>query len=498
MTPELEQKLARCGTLPSPPSIASRILDLAQDPDVGLGEVGDAIARDPALTAKILRIANSALYGQRRQCGNLRQALVLLGVDATLTVALSFALFRGLRGAAGGLSYPGLWRRALLTALAGRLIGTALRRADTEQLFLAGLLQDIGVLALARVMPEVYVGLDGEHFDHAAVVRLEREATGSDHAEVGAWLLHQWAFPEHLQAAVAASHDPTAGGADPDRTVFLRSVACAADLADLYIAPQPRAIAEVARRFEGLVGLDAPAFYRVLEAIREQGPDVQGVFEADLIDEVQAELLLEQARDTLTLRNLRAIESGRSLARAQQELEARTRDLELQSRRDALTGLFNRAYLDQVLGEEFARASRHGWPLTVLFIDLDHFKRVNDTHGHAAGDRVLEAAAELLRRGTRDGDLVARYGGEEFVVVLPGSNLEAGATVADRLLEGFHQSPIAIGPDKRLAITASIGVASHGGERVFATPLALVQAADEAMYRAKAAGRDRVVAAGLE
>jgi diguanylate cyclase (GGDEF)-like protein len=108
------------------------------------------------------------------------------------------------------------------------------------------------------------------------------------------------------------------------------------------------------------------------------------------------------------------------LEETSEHLEARTEALEDKQRRDALTGVFNRGYLDEVLASEFQSAVAHGWPLSIVFADLDRFTLVNDTYGHLAGDTVLIVAARLILDVVRDSDRVARYGGEEFVIILPG------------------------------------------------------------------------------
>jgi diguanylate cyclase (GGDEF)-like protein len=493
MTPELEHRLARCETLPSPPAIAVRVLDLAQRSETGLGELADVLAKDPALTAKVLRIGNSAFYGQRRRCANLRQALVLLGLDAAVTVALSFSLFLSLRPDRGARrDYSGFWERALLSALTARVLAERLRRTDTEQVFLAALLQDIGVLALERVMPELYEGMASGPFAHRSALDLERQALGGDHAEVGGWLLTRWALPDPIPGAVAASHDPSVRINGEVDAGFLHCVTLSGDLAELYLTPQGADIARVAGQAEAMLGIDADGFCAVLEAIRDQGPEVQALFESEVVDNVEAGLILDQARETLALRNVRVMEAERQLIKAQQDLESRTRELERQSQRDGLTGLFNRGYLEQVLGEEFKRSSANGWPLTLLFLDLDRFKAVNDLHGHAAGDRVLEAVADLIRRVTREADVVARYGGEEFVVVLPGIDLQGGAALATRLQLRLRDLQVLVAKGVRVSVTASIGVACHGQDRRFEDPAALIHAADMLLYAAKRAGRDRI------
>ncbi|MFO0557670.1 MAG: GGDEF domain-containing protein [Polyangiales bacterium] len=161
--------------------------------------------------------------------------------------------------------------------------------------------------------------------------------------------------------------------------------------------------------------------------------------------------------------------------------------------RDALTGLYNRLYLDERLASEFSFARRHKTALSVIFIDADHFKRVNDSFGHPAGDAVLRAIGGYLKRAMRVEDLVARFGGEEFVIVLRGVEREGVLIAAERVRAGIEA--LWIEHDGRdLAVTASIGVATLSATRDYASVEALLTAADDALYRAKELGRNRVVA----
>jgi len=167
--------------------------------------------------------------------------------------------------------------------------------------------------------------------------------------------------------------------------------------------------------------------------------------------------------------------------------------LRQQSIRDPLTGLFNRRYLEETLAIEIERARRNNVPFSIIMLDLDHFKRFNDTHGHEAGDAVLQALGSFLHRNVRGGDIACRYGGEEFTLVLPGTSLEVAQQRVEQLCEGIRVLNIDFKNQILGPLTLSIGIATfpnHGdsGEMV-------LQAADAALYQAKSEGRDRVVVA---
>ena len=171
------------------------------------------------------------------------------------------------------------------------------------------------------------------------------------------------------------------------------------------------------------------------------------------------------------------------------ELQARLKE---QAFRDSLTGLHNRRYLDETLPRELSRAKREGYPLALIMIDLDHFKRVNDTFGHAAGDTVIVGLAKLLGKGARDSDIICRYGGEEFVVVLPMMNLGAAQHRAQAWCDTLCNTAQVHG-EFRISITLSAGVSAfpdHGADAD-----TLLNRADAALYRAKDGGRNQIQAA---
>jgi len=169
------------------------------------------------------------------------------------------------------------------------------------------------------------------------------------------------------------------------------------------------------------------------------------------------------------------------------------RELRLLATRDALTGVLNRRAFDALLAGESDRARRLGRPLAMVVLDLDHFKKINDTHGHPAGDAVLATVARVLESEVRSIDKVARIGGEEFAVLLMEMDADGGFAVAERLVTAVRGRPVVVNGGSPLAVTISAGVAAlpvHGG-----TDGAFLTAADKALYTAKHDGRDRAVLA---
>ncbi|MBW1991162.1 MAG: diguanylate cyclase [Deltaproteobacteria bacterium] len=156
--------------------------------------------------------------------------------------------------------------------------------------------------------------------------------------------------------------------------------------------------------------------------------------------------------------------------------------------RDGLTGLYNYRYFWEMLNQQVEQSRRYGWPLSLLFLDIDDFKKVNDTLGHPQGDLVLQALARYLGTQVRQADLLCRYGGEEFVILLPQSRVEQALILAERLRDGIATTPFPLA-DREVHITVSIGVA---GLAPGMDGTALVKAADTALYHAKRSGRNQV------
>jgi diguanylate cyclase (GGDEF)-like protein len=164
-------------------------------------------------------------------------------------------------------------------------------------------------------------------------------------------------------------------------------------------------------------------------------------------------------------------------------------ELERLARFDTLTGLMNRRTVLEKLDEWIAHQDRYGGALSVLMLDLDHFKQVNDNHGHAAGDTVLATSAQLLVENTRRADAVGRHGGEEFLIILPRTDIAGARVIAERIRSAVEDTPFLVQEEVSLRVTTSIGVAERGQKE---RANRLLARADVALYDAKRSGRNRV------
>ena len=203
---------------------------------------------------------------------------------------------------------------------------------------------------------------------------------------------------------------------------------------------------------------------------------------------VKSMLRLKALQDAL-------VEKNRELEWANRELDRRRQELLALSRTDALTGLFNRRYFEERLSEEFMRSRRYRSPLSLVMLDIDHFKRINDSFGHPFGDEVLRAVAQTARATLREVDLLARYGGEEFIALLPEAAPQDALRACERVREAIEKLELSWpGPGgvvQTVKLTASLGVATVPSDDLQGTE-ALLRAADVSLYSAKGTGRNRV------
>lgn len=296
----LYAKLEACASLPTMPGVAVDLLKLCRSEDCDLRLIGDTLTRDPALAAKMLRTANSSTYKRRMEVKTVHQAASMLGSSAVLTLALSFSLVRT-KGIAG-FDHAGFWARSLFSAVAARSLAKQMK-LDPEQLFLAGLIQDLGMLAMANALPE-YAKLATDHPDHEGLGRAEYAQYGTNHGEVTAWLARRWRLPEYIADSALGSHQSTH---DPSEPVITRCVAVSRWIASIWLAESAAtATRDAALRAAAWLDMDRQRFQAMLEDVVKGVPELGKLLEIEVDDAEDLEAVATDARTALAAVSFRA------------------------------------------------------------------------------------------------------------------------------------------------------------------------------------------------
>jgi len=496
-------KILKSPQLPSVPAVAIKLLDLAQDMDSSTRDIVETIKSDPALAAKILRSANSSYFSFRSEIRTLEQAVPLIGRTVITSLTLSFSL--STEAMADGLlaqRYKQFWLQSVVQASAAEtLAGYIDRKSMSGELFMTGLLIDLGQLAMLRVLRDDYLPvIERLQDDDADLQQCEKEVLGFDHAEVGARLMKQWKFPQLMCDAAFHHHGQPADVTKEDSRELAHLMMVASNVGDYFCSGTPGVALTRLRE------LTAEPFHFSEETLAEfldkTDARVQATAEllsADTDELLSAADLMSQACEQLAAISIAQHQQNQETLVQQKLGELERLDLESQNRQlreqafcDPLTSLYNRRYFDESMQREIDRSCRRGTPMGVLFIDVDRFKRLNDTCGHQFGDTVLARLGSVILQNVRTCDIAARYGGEEFVVLAVDASESGLQILAERIrqaveAESFNHKGAAV------PVTVSVGATFASlcrGDQSLASQV--LKSADAAMYESKRRGRNCV------
>lgn len=496
--------------LPSLPEVAARVVEIARDPDPDFDQVVEAIRMDPAIAGRILKTANSALLGMRTRATSIEQAVPRLGTTMVRTLVLSFCLAEyQTKSLDLRRYYQHLWRESLTqAAVAETLAERQGGKVDSANWFLAGLLQDIGRLALLHTLRDEYVDNVLEVDDNRSQREREQAWLGFNHVDVSIGLCRRWNLDTEIIEAVSVHH------ASAHRVVPLKFVSSTSLPAALITAAHVSEYLEevshnlscsrehIERLLMQVFALRPNDVFRVLADVDSRVGEFSATFGIDVGRPPALESILAEAQELLgqialasQLRLVGAASPARQ-ERIRQELAESTADRDAKWR-DDLTGAFNRAWLDPALSSVIDQAHQHSVPIGVLFVDLDHFKRVNEKIGHQSGDAILQKATEILRHCVRLTDSVVRYGGDEFVITMKDVNLDMLALLADQIRVQIRTGLTINNGDE--PVTCSIGAvfyAPQSGPPVRSEML--IREADRCMDEAHRKGGDRTILSSLE
>jgi len=485
--------------LPTPPAGLALVIRAANDPAFSLADLARLIEREPSLTVNLLRLCNSAAYGNGREIKTVGQATVMLGARTLRNLAVAHVVTSmQKRLDTGGLDTRQFWEDSLRRACAALVLARTAGYEDASEAFTLGLIQDLGVLVAATMHPsfgqrlQLMRGAPGQER-----LKSEIELAGRSHPELFVALARAWRLPRDLVDAVAFHHSDTPNSTDR-RTLRAALLARAADLvADVG---QTHAVGDTIVRARAMLErIESRAKLDIGEVVdataREMALQSAGL-DIDIAAQPTFESLMQGANNALVQISYsyeELIQRLEQLVREKEELAAQlarsNAALQRLATTDPLTNVGNRRSFSDAMNRLLDDAATAGVVTSLVVLDLDRFKQVNDTHGHQAGDDVLVAVADRLASSVRPGDLVGRLGGEEFGVLLPGCGADDGVRVAERLLHALASEPVRCRDGNLLVVTGSFGgVTVHRR----ATGDDAIRAADQAMYTSKANGRNRV------
>jgi diguanylate cyclase (GGDEF)-like protein len=495
---EIEQLINDQINLPSPPTIAAQILKTIQNKESSLEDLEKIISADPALTSKLLRIANSAFYSLPYEIGNVHRALSILGTNVIKNIALSFVIAGNLRGGQESFfDFDYFWRRSVTAAVAAELIMGLLHEKD-EDIFVTALLKDIGILIMYLTKGREYaVELEkGILDDETSLIQVEQKMYRFDHQQLGGTLLESWGIPQSIVKPVRYHHEPALAPQGYAQTCAVLYVAGL--LSAIYSGKKTAEnIRELETKMETFFNINAGQTRILIDDVAAKSLDLLKIFEIDPGQMKPYTQMLQEANEELGKLNLSyeqlVLELKHSQEKAEQfanELRKANAKLEELASRDGLTNLYNHRYFQEILGKELVRAKRYGHSLSLIMFDIDFFKKVNDSFGHPAGDKVLINLAQAISTAIRPSDIVARYGGEEFAVILPETS-EAGLRVFAERMRRCAASVTTTVQKGPINISISCG-GVHLSPNDSVAQQELIDTADRGLFLSKTNGRNCV------
>jgi two-component system cell cycle response regulator len=620
--------------LPSPKGLALKIIQLTLKEDVTTHEIAHAIKTDPALSGRLIKMANVLMSYQTRPIVSITDAVMSLGLSIVRNMVLSLSLVEGGRdGACRKFDYQNFWSQSLLTAIAAKNFVEGRRMGASEEMFILGLLGQVGSLGLATAYPQEYsliLEKVGAVDTDAILIDLECAEFGLDHNKLTKEMLADWGLPPVFQIAALHHENPTLSNlAEGNRNWNILNVLHIANYfskvclsheqqrhkmvsqlimiaarhgleTDVFTELADKTVQEwleLSKLF-GIRSAEIPLFNDILqaelpaelEALDDDGaPEISletcyalrillveddyatalvlkrlltkaghavatagdGMEALSMLDKFMPQLIItdwhmpkmngiefcKALRYSKSWRNVHVFvmvaqenlnrigeifeagatdylpkpvnskvlgarlsvtqrmvqlqdereEEHKQIRTIAAQLAASNQRLQQMALTDVLTELPNRRHANDYLEQQWAMAERSDRPLSCMSIDVDFFKKVNDTYGHKVGDDVLKHVAQILRSSARKQDMVCRYGGEEFLVICPDAQLDQAYQYAERL----RQNVAAENGPMNLTVTVSIGVASKAPALLNAEML--LQLADKRLYMAKEMGRNRTV-----
>jgi diguanylate cyclase (GGDEF)-like protein len=461
------------------------------------------IEADPALVAKILKVANSSYYSSPRKVTSIETALSVLGSHAVKNIALSFVIITDISSSEDDFfDFDMFWRRAITSAVAAELVAD-LAGLKSHDIFISALLQDIGVIIFQTSLPIEYRSVMKENLTgQEPLHKIEERYFGFNHHDLGANLLSSWHLPESIYDPILYQHwnDPIPEECRKQKEILQLSDS----LSSLYHGSQSvetfRKVTTILNTMFEIRGND---INELIDTVASKSIKILASFDVSSGTMRPFSQILQDANEELSNLNtsyeLLVIELREAKEKAEMlasELQNANRKLHEMAFRDGLTELYNHRYFQEEMDKELERAKRYEREFSLIIFDIDHFKKINDTYGHPAGDQVLMAISRTAEQAVRKSDILARYGGEEFAVILPETNFMATKEVAERIRGDIERMSIAVN-GKTIKLTVSVGYTCYRHVSNIRDKGTIISLADKALYTAKQCGRNTVFAMRL-
>lgn len=473
--------------LPSSPAVAAKILELTDEPDATVDDFARAIQMDPALSARLLSMTNSAACAQRSPVTTIQRAIGLLGINRVRTLALGFQLVSHLnRLGKCPFDMKAFWQQSVLRGCLARTFAEEVVPAYAEEAFLVGLLQDCGTLLLVQLLGKPYADLCRGTLSPSNFFAAEKDRFRHDHVQATCALAREWKLPERLIHYLGKQHVETPltdASTDVDRMSAISYLAGSVRFSDnLHADEGEPGLAQHA----ATLGLCGDILSSCLEVAGAEYVEMSQILGDIIPEDLDVTDLLSEANRHLTT----TVETERKQAAQEQtHLKNALGEYRERAARDPLTGVLNRGALTDALTLMLEESVRRQKALSMFFLDLDNFKKLNDVFGHAAGDIILVGVAETLKSQVSSAGIVARYGGEEFLLAMLGLTHFAAEQFADTIVSAIRNTPF---PQLKLSdpVTCSVGALWAGPDAGVPTEQ-LLRTADQLMYTAKKTGKNR-------
>ncbi len=489
----LEKFVDRATQLYTLPAVAMQVLQLTECPKVDSAALKDCIERDPALVSKILRTVNSSLFGGIRNVTDLNQAIALLGIKPLKLLVLGFSLPDNLLSGIENEALADYWKYTLVKALAARELAARYDGVDPDDAFLAGLLQDIGMLTLLQELGEPYAEfLHQARDEQAELVMLELETLGFDHRLLSARMLQTWGIPEALWRPIAASTSADAANSSPTGLQQTASVLATADgVAKLIVRRQAEALSDVMDLEDEN---DVTWWSHFAGRLQEQVEQMSEVFDVSIANQSQFETIVRDAYGQLSgeaetaAAQLAAREGGEISAvqgtMSGVEIPSPALEDAVAAFGDAAMEVFDHTDAAQVAASESASATtavrgdetevellrqvsaavtscrRRRQPLSLMLLSIDDYEDLIFELGAPAATNLPQLLTSAFSRHLEPHERIVRCGDAELALILGGCDRSSAVDMARRILDESQAGKLRNYADKSPAVTLSIGIST--------------------------------------